>query len=114
MKQSLTALALIPMIVLAGSPWVKVWEGDVSVLDDTIHVVELVDSSSRNHTGTTARLVARISAASTKVHFYYIETDTFDCAQWTYTSQGGSADPSPIKPVKLPEEIALFQFACGE
>jgi len=114
MKRLFAVLALLPSYALAESQWVKVWEGDESTPQGSVHIVEEADLRTRKHTGTTSRFVERTSMTLGTTYIVGISTDTFDCEQATYTMQTGGVGPGPTIQVKVAAEMALFQFACRE
>jgi hypothetical protein len=113
-KQLYAVIAFLPSFVLADSEWVKIWEGDMVLpISGSAHVVTEADVTSHKYTGATARVLVRSSITAQQIHLVAIELDTFDCVQATYTIQTGRAGPGPVIHVKLPAELAMYQFACN-
>jgi hypothetical protein len=113
-NQLYAVIAILPLLALADSQWVKIWEGDMVLpISGPAHVVTEADVTTQKHTGATARVLVRTSMTAQQIHFVAIEVDTFDCVQATYTIQTGSVGPGPVIPVKLPAELAMYQFACN-
>lgn len=116
MNQLYAVIASLPSLALADSQWVKIWEGDMVLpISGSAHVVTEADVTTQKHTGATAtaRVLVRTSMTAQQIHFVAIEVATFDCVQATYTIQTGSVGPGPVIPVKLPAELAMYQFACN-
>lgn len=100
---------------VADAQWLKVWEGDMPLpLSGSAHVVEEADVRTHSRTGAVAHVWVRTSMSAQDIHFSAMEVDTFDCEHATYTIQViRSAAPGPTIPVKLPAELAVYQFACN-
>jgi hypothetical protein len=112
-KQLFAVIAILPSLALADVQWVKIWEGDMALpVNGSAHVVEEADVSTPKHTGATARVLVRTSMTTQRIHLVSTEVDTFDCLRATYTIQTGNVGPGPTIPVKLPAELAMYQFAC--
>ena len=112
-KSIYAVIAILPSLALADFEWVKIWEGDMALpISGSAHVVTEADVTTQKHTGAIARVLVRTSMTAEKIHLVTTELDTFDCVQATYTIQTGSVGPGPVMPVKLPAELAMYQFAC--
>jgi uncharacterized protein len=100
---------------VADAQWVKVWEGDMALpVSGSGHVVEEADVRTHSHTGAIAHVWVRTGISAQDIHFTAMDVDTFDCEHATYTIQNiHSTGPGPTIPVKLPAELAVYQFACN-
>ncbi|HEY2533557.1 MAG TPA: hypothetical protein VGJ20_37450 [Xanthobacteraceae bacterium] len=114
-KRLIALIAIFPILAVAEPQWVKVWEGDMvaNAGQGPVHVIEEADTGTHKHTGGTARVVVRTNMKLGSVNIVGMEIDTFDCVHATYTIQSGKAGPGPTIPVKLPAELAMYQFACN-
>jgi hypothetical protein len=112
-KPIYAVIAMLPALALADVAWVKIWEGDMALpISGSAHVVTEADVTTQKHTGAITRVLVRTSMTAEKIHLVTTELETFDCVQATYTIQTGSVGPGPVIPVKLPAELAMYQFAC--
>jgi hypothetical protein len=112
MKLFFAILVAFSTLALADPQWIKVWEGDIEQ-PQKIHVIEEVDGNSRDHKGSTARIIVRTTATIGKLPMVIADLETFDCVKATYTIQSGKGGPGAPIHVKHPAEIAVYQIACN-
>jgi hypothetical protein len=112
MKPFFAILVTFSTLAMADPQWIKVWEGDIEQ-PQKIHMTEEVDGNSRDHKGSTARIIVRTTAMIGQLPMVIADLDTFDCVNATYTIQSGKGGPGAPTPVKQPVELAVYQFACN-